>query len=133
MDKLPLPTDNIYKFYALFGLLMFIFSIGAALVQNRATNTRIYELSLEAEAAAQAPDKVGKPSLKSQMLERLLEVERGDKKAITYGLVGLIVAGFYLMLYGFWKWHREVQPIQDELVRLQLQKLRREVGEDSPA
>lgn len=30
-NKIPLPTDNIYKFYALFGLLLLVFTIGAAL------------------------------------------------------------------------------------------------------
>ncbi|MBS0339621.1 MAG: hypothetical protein JSS56_03780 [Proteobacteria bacterium] len=126
MDKLPLPTDNIYKFYALFGLLMFVFSIGAMLVQNRATNTRIYELTLQIEAAQ--PLEAGKPSIKEQMLQKLLEVEKSDKKFISGGLVGLCVAGFYLMLYGFRKWHKDVQPLQDEMFRLQLEKLRREAA-----
>lgn len=36
------------------------------------------------------------------------------------------------MLYGFKKWHSEVQPIQDEIVRLQLEKLRHEVEQLRP-
>ncbi|CAC9601131.1 hypothetical protein [uncultured Gammaproteobacteria bacterium] len=35
--------------------------------------------------------------------------------------------------YGFKKWHTEIQPLQDEMARLSLKKLRREVGEDESA
>jgi hypothetical protein len=45
----------------------------------------------------------------------------------------IIAAGCFMVWYGFKKWHTEVQPVQDEIARLSLLKLRREVGEDSDA
>ena len=38
-----------------------------------------------------------------------------------------------MMLYGFKKWHTEVQPIQDEIARLNLKKLQREIGDEVEA
>ena len=34
-SKIPLPTDNIYKFYALFGLLLFIFAFGGCYIKTK--------------------------------------------------------------------------------------------------
>jgi hypothetical protein len=31
------------------------------------------------------------------------------------------------MIIGFWQWHKKIQPIQDEIARLQRDKLRHEV------
>jgi hypothetical protein len=38
-------------------------------------------------------------------------------------------AAFWMMVYGFFKWHREIQPVQDEIAKLQLEKLRIEVDQ----
>ena len=37
-DKIPIPTDNIYKFYALFGLVLFIFCAGSFIFVQEKTN-----------------------------------------------------------------------------------------------
>src|SRR5580765_2158015 len=61
--------------------------------------------------------------------ERALEIIVADKQVIRWALSALAVCGFYLGAYGFWRWHRDIQPMQDEIARLQLEKLRMEVCE----
>lgn len=135
MDKLPLPTDNIYKFYALFGLLLFIFGAGAAVALQRGTNDSVYKLYVELEsvrAPSAAPtaalDLKGEKSIREALLERLIEVAKEDKKTLSTYLSVLIAFSILLTAAGFYKWHTQIQPIQDEMMRLQLQKLRQEVG-----
>jgi len=43
-SKIPLPTDNIYKFYALFGLLLFITSGLTVVWNSNTTNETIHSL-----------------------------------------------------------------------------------------
>ena len=52
-SNIPLPTDNIYKFYALFGLLLFVFSIGSTLYVGRTANEIIFQTYLEEESIKQ--------------------------------------------------------------------------------
>lgn len=126
-NKIPIPTDNIFKFYALFGLLLFIFSVGSIVYVNRATNELVFQAAIELEVIRQIPN----PSLvdvtKTHVLEKRLEIAASDKKTFIVG--SGIIAGIsvILMFYGFGKWHKDVQPIQDEIVKLQLEKLRHEV------
>lgn len=54
-NKIPLPTDNIYKFYALFGLLLLVFTIGAALYVNRTTNDLLFDKIVARELLRQDP------------------------------------------------------------------------------
>ncbi|VWX60064.1 conserved hypothetical protein [Burkholderiales bacterium 8X] len=135
MDKLPLPTDNIYKFYALFGLLLFIFAAGATVALQRGTNDSVYKLYVELESIratsanpTAATEKKGEPSIREALLERLIEVAKEDKKTLSTYLSVLIAFSILLALAGFYKWHTQIQPIQDEMLRLQLAKLRREEG-----
>lgn len=135
MDKLPLPTDNIYKFYAFFGLLLFIFGAGATVALQRGTNDSVYKLYVELDsvrapstAPSAAMDQKSEKSIREALLERLIEVAREDKKILSMYLSVLIAFSVLLTVAGFYKWHTQIQPIQDEMMRLQLQKLRQEVG-----
>lgn len=52
-SKIPLPTDNIFKFYALFGVLILIASIVSVVWINNSTNERIHSLIREYESLPQ--------------------------------------------------------------------------------
>lgn len=136
MDKLPLPTDNIYKFYALFGLLLFIFAIGATVSLQRGTNDSVYKLYAELEAirtsspvANPSPSgQAASPSVREQLLERLIKVATEDRATLSNCLAGLAGISVLLVVVGFRRWHTQIQPIQDEILKLQLEKLRREAA-----
>lgn len=126
-DRIPLPTDNIYKFYALFGLLLFIFSAGALIYVVRSNNELIYQLHPELAALQQMDKPTAADVAKKSDIEKRLVVAHQDSQ-FYYTALGVIAGvGITLMVCGFWKWHRDVQPIQDEMAKLQLEKLRHEV------
>jgi hypothetical protein len=120
-NKIPLPTDNIFKFYALFGLLLFIFSIGAALYENETTNEVIFAAIPELESLKQITQPSPAESAKIAVLQRRVEIAKTDRSGLTYILGGVMTAGGFLMFYGFRKWHSEVQPISDRMAKVQLE------------
>ncbi len=137
-SKIPVPTDNIYKFYALFSLFVFVFSIGAILYLNQTHNDRVLLLYPELEALKQAKDLPPRDQTRRDLLERLFEVQKSDLK-IYKNALGLLAGGaFWMMMFGFWRWQREVQPrldeasrVQLEIAKLQLAKLQAEASRES--
>lgn len=119
-SRVPLPTDNIYKFYALFGLLLFIFGIGASIAQTKVTNDFMVKSFIELEVlkAIEKPNPV--EVLRRTVTERMIEVEKSDKELFKWGLAFIVAVGFLLMIYGFGRWHSHLQPAQDELLQLQM-------------
>ena len=128
-NKIPIPTDNIFKFYAFFGLLLFIFSAGSIMYVVHSTNELAFQAIVEIETIKQIPNPSPVDLAKKQVLEKRLEIGVADKK-FYLRVIGVFTAvSIGLMIYGFKKWHKDVQPVQDEITRLQLEKLRHEVGQ----
>ena len=127
--KLPLPTDNIYKFYALFGLVLLIFSLSSCLYINKTTNDLIYKAIVDIETINQVDKKTHLQKVKQRTLERKLEVAIADKEFHLYAAGVLAGLSILLMYYGFTSWHKIVQPQQDELTRLTIKKLKAELSE----
>lgn len=127
-SKIPLPTDNIYKFYALFGLLLFIFSIGANIVSIRNTNDYMYKSYLELEPLKSIEKPAPVEVVKRELLERMIDVAKSDKEYFSKWLNWLAVFGAALMFFGFLTWQVSIQPLQDDLLKLQVEKLRHEVA-----
>lgn len=126
-SRVPLPTDNIYKFYALFGLVLLIFGVGAMLVLNRNTNAFMAQALLDLEAVKVLDQPSPVEQTRRALLERQMVVARDDKNHLTWLLAFLVALGFWGSIYGFFVWHRRIQPIEDELRALQRDKLRLEV------
>ncbi|MGE8448229.1 MAG: hypothetical protein ACN6O1_18610 [Comamonas sp.] len=133
LDRVPVPTDNIYKFIALFSLVVLVFSFWQMVSVTTASNAiviknypEIVELqSLEVRTSAQ--------EAKLAVLEREKEVVVKDRKLFVNILSWVIAFAFYGIIYGFWVWRREIQSMVDaqnkaqlELLQLQVEKLRLE-------
>lgn len=126
-SKIPLPTDSIYKFYALFGLLLFISSMASALYVSRSTNELLFVSAIEYETLAAIKNPAPVEIAKKNGINKRVEIALTDRKFLIY-LIGVIAGGAIIfMIYGFRKWHRIIQPIQDEISRLQLEKLKFEI------
>ncbi len=125
-SKIPLPTDNIYKFYALFGLLLLITSIFGTVIVSTSTNEKLYELVKEYESIPKA-EEGKKESALGKVIEKRIEVQIGNKNFYNRGLGALLGVSIFLMFYGFRQWHTKIQPKQDEYFNLQIQKLRAEL------
>lgn len=126
-DRLPIPTDNIYKFYALFGLLLFVFACGATLYVGKSANAFLASAAVEIENLKSTQDLSAGQVARKRVLERLVEVEKSDKDFFNHALGGIAGIGVLLMVVGFGKWHSQIQPRQDELLDLQIRKLRAEL------
>ncbi|MES9901110.1 MAG: hypothetical protein ABW168_00340 [Sedimenticola sp.] len=132
-NRVPLPTDNIFKFYSLFGLLLVIFSIGAVIFVSKSTNDLVVEIAVEYKILEADPIRTLSQETRFQILQRQLEVAIKNKHFFLSSLGVVILIGIIMMGYGFRKWHTEIQPLQDEMARLCLKKLQRELGEDESA
>jgi len=119
-NNIPVPTDNSFKFYALFGLLLLVFSIGASLYQTEANNAFFVKsyLDLEALKEFEAPSHL--EETKIALIQRQIDVRKSDKQFINCALGIPLLAGICGICYGFIKWHKEVQPMLDEMARVQL-------------
>lgn len=126
-NKIPLPTDNIYKFYSMFGLLLVIFGFGSIIYLNKTTNDLVFESMVELENLNSIKQRSALESTQEKVILRKIELANMDKKSFIYLLNALIVIGTFMMIYGFKQWHYKVQPIQDEISKLTLEKLRHEV------
>lgn len=129
-NKIPLPTDNIYKFYALFGLLIIFFGFGSTLYVNKSTNDLLFGSAVELEILKSEENRSSPKEVKLELLIRKIEIAKKDKKFYTASLGIIIAIGIMMVCYGFKKWHTEVQPVQDEIAKLSLQKLKRELGDN---
>ena len=119
-SKLPVPTDNIFKFYALFSLLLLVFSVGAVIYVQKTTNDLMVSTWVEFDALQQAKDLPPRDQARMSIIKRQHEVAKEDRKLFNQGLGGLIAVALFGIWYGFRKWHVEVQPLMDESARVQL-------------
>ncbi len=125
-SKIPLPTDNIYKFYALFGLLLFITSGLAVVWNSTTTNETVHSLVKEYEALPGNTEEKEKSTL-GKMIEVRIDVATKDRKTFNTALGIILWISLCLMLFGFKEWQTKIQPKQDKYFDLQLQKLEQEV------
>ena len=122
--RIPLPTDNIYKFYALFGLLLIITSVLGTILVSTSSNDKIQELVKEYEGIAEEKKK---ESVLAKVIEKRIDVQAKNKQFFLNSLAVTAGVSILLMFYGFWQWHTKIQPKQDEYFNLQMQKLRKEL------
>ena len=125
-SKIPLPTDNIYKFYAIFGLLLLITSILGTIWVGTSTNEKLHSLVKEYESIPGTEEVREKTDL-GKFIESRMKVQVKNKQTFNYGLTGTTAISILLMWYGFRQWHTKVQPKQDEYFDLQLKKLKLEI------
>ena len=120
-NQIPVPTDNIYKFYALFSLLLLIFSLTATLYVGKSANELILNNVVELETLSQEKNLSSPQQVRKDSIQRMIEVSHSDKQFYLVFIAGLISISGFGMFYGFKKWHTEVQPVIDETAKVQLE------------
>lgn len=130
-SRIPLPTDNIYKFYALFGLLLAIFASGALLYVNQSTNNLIYEIAVEYEVLKHIPEnaRIIPEAVRFEVLNNKREIAKKDKAFFFICISVIMTIATCMVWYGFSRWQRVIQPMQDEITCLNIKKLKQDVGE----
>ena len=126
-SKIPLPTDNIYKFCALFGVLLFLTSIVSIVWVGNSTNETVYSLVKEYESIPGGEEEDKDETSLAKTIEALINAQVENRDIYNKGLGAAIGLSILLMFYGFREWHYKIQPKQNEYFDLQLQKLKQEV------
>lgn len=126
--SVPIPTDNIYKFFCLFGLALIVSSIFAFVASYSSALDRKVKY-FEAIIILEAKDSRSKVEDDTLALTKRL-VEITDKNlSVANSAVG-VVLGLGLILSGFGarRWYARIQPRDDMLAELQIAKLQAEVA-----
>lgn len=122
-SKVPLPTDNIYKFYALFGLLLLIASFYLFMSNYNDHRTRQHNRLIEISKL----EAIGSLSKEQASLKELLNVQekidQENRKYYSKWISFFIALSIILIGYGFLMWQFIVQPKQDKLLELNTEKL----------
>ena len=127
-NRVPVPTDMIYKFYALFGLVLFILSLGLTVYQIKNLNELIFSSHVEKAEIQAKENKSLRDSARIEVIEKRISYALKDQRPFELMFTFIGAFGMLISVYGFWKWHREIQPLQDEQLRLSVEKLRIEVA-----
>lgn len=124
-SRIPLPTDNIFKFYALFSMFVFV-SVFCGMVYNTSrTNELIYSTYIDQAALGEKELPSASDGAKEVMLQKRLDVALSDHKFFRNSLAAVAAFAFWLSIYGFYRWHWHVQPMLDEAqkVHIEISKL----------
>jgi hypothetical protein len=127
-SKIPLPTDNVYKFYALFGLVLLVFGLASTLYLTKSTNEFMATAYVDLEDLKSQTVLTPRDAARKRLLERQVEVATKDKELLLSGAAVVAAIGTLAMCLGFARWQFKIQPVQDEVAELQLAKLRQEAG-----
>lgn len=125
VPSLPVPTDNLWKFSALFGLALIVSSITGITYVHQSTNELIYASVVDRARLEmlQQADPVARSKI--AVIDKKLEIAASDKPVLSFALTALLSAGLVISGWGFYNWWR-YQPIQDRLLELQIAKAERE-------
>jgi hypothetical protein len=126
--SLPIPTDNIYKFACLFGLVLIVSSIFALVsVYTSSLDRKIHyaEVIIPFKVKPQPTD-TEKEYIK--LYEQLIEVAKKNEKTASVCVGVVLGIGVILCYVGATKWYRIIQKRDDKLANLQIKKLEAEIA-----
>jgi hypothetical protein len=126
-NRIPLPTDNIFKFYALFGLLLFVVGWVLAIQSMNSHNDFFFKSFVKMEEHKAIPSPTPADQMRLKMQEKEIEIAIANKEFYKWANALITVFGFLAMVYGFKTWHTRIQPLQDEILVLQKKKLELEI------
>lgn len=128
MQPFPIPTDNIYKFSCLFGLVLIvsaIFSFVSSYSSALDRKVRYSEATIQLQAK---PERTKAEEDLLAMHKKLIAVTRDNEETANWAIAVVFTIGVLLSGYGALRWHQVVQKRDDQAAELQLRKLAAEVA-----
>ncbi|MEJ6473372.1 hypothetical protein [Pseudoalteromonas piscicida] len=126
--KIPLPTDNIYKFYAFLGLMILLTTAIMFFIRHEHYNSMAFERYIPMETLKAKSILNEDEKLKLFLYEKKSEIAKSNKDLeLGVYLFYFFFLGGGFTFYGFYHWHTRIQPKQDKLLDLQIQKSENDV------
>ncbi|WP_345860625.1 hypothetical protein [Shewanella algae] len=127
-SRVPIPTDNIYKFYALFGLLILLTTGIMFFIRHEQYNIMAFERYIPTETLRAKKSLSEDESRELFILEEKSKIAKLNKELeLWLYMFGFFFFGGGFTTYGFYHWHTKIQPKQDRLMDLQIEKAEAEV------
>lgn len=121
--NVPVPTDNLYKFMALFGLVLIISAVFTAAYVHVNVNNKHFSY-VDVYYGPSERDEADEAEFKRHIESQVDELKSSTTIAM-YGVGAAIGLGGWLCFWGFHRWSI-IQPLHDELLELQVAKARKE-------
>lgn len=123
--RIPVPTDNIYKFLATFGLVVMVVSLTLLFINGRTANQVIFNSAKAYYDLKSSEDPLLEE--REKLLDRQVQIAVNNREHGKWLLAVVFAIGFYSSCFGFYRWFRKVQPVHDQISELQRQKLELEI------
>lgn len=120
--RIPIPTDNIYKFYALLGLVLLISGVLLKVYAVQSTNELAFSIAPELSALEAKKELSPEEITTKELLLKRLEISTRNREEYRGMSLWLFAFSVIAMVVGFGNWHYKVQPKQDKLLDLQIAK-----------
>ena len=126
--NIPLPTDNIFKFYAMFGLVIMLTTSIMIFVRNEEYNQRAFDRYTPMKLLEANENLEDHQTLELYLHEKKSEIDKSNKNfELSLYIFLFFLPGMISTIYGFYMWHTKIQPKQNMLIDLQLEKLEAEI------
>ena len=123
-----LPTDNLYKFIALFGIVIILFSFYLPFQSAKKSQELLREVDSVSKVINLMPkeERVKAYETTFKKLEELKLILEQDKSFYMGVLVVGVAIGTTLTIVGFSMWYKKVQKYQDMILENQANQLLKE-------
>ena len=125
--RIPLPTDNVYKFYALFGLVVLLTTAIMFFIRHEHYNSIAFDIYVPLEILKEKAGLTVEENKKLFLLKNRSENNLSNKNFELGVYFVFFFLGCGVTIYGFYHWHTRIQPLQDKLLKLQIQKAERDL------
>ncbi|EOZ4790759.1 TPA: hypothetical protein ACQ3YJ_005971 [Pseudomonas aeruginosa] len=114
-NKIPLPTDSLYKFVALFSMTILIGAFYLTFYAGESSNAVVYENWSELASLQSLEKPNAEQAARKEMLERKIEIAVENRKTLVKLAAFLAGVGTLGVYVGFAFWIRKCsgQPIPD--------------------
>lgn len=126
--SLSVPTDNIYKFSCLFGLVLIVSGLIAAVTTYTTSLDRKVAYAETVIMLESKSDRTKSEEETLSLKKRLIDVTKENEHYISSCLGVVVGFGMCLSGFGAFRWYKIIQRRDDLLAELQIQKLRAEIA-----
>lgn len=120
LDKLPIPTDSLYKFIALTGVILFVLPFILIVQLNNHTNDTVIRTILKEDSLQRSTPPNGRDTAQIAILQKTRENAIFGRELGAF-LAGMVITiGAYLMWHGFLNWKKLVQRHADQIAILEV-------------